>query len=62
MTFPNLSELKDGESAHYTFNLPPPAVGYYDLGGIQLRVIKRPSFVQRWFVRWCFGWKWVDKR
>jgi len=43
----------------------PKYVGRYQIGGdtgmsILFSLGDKPSFINRWFCKWCLGWKWID--
>ena len=43
----------------------PLYVGRYEIGGdigvsISFLLGDKPNFINRWFGKWCLGWKWID--
>jgi len=43
----------------------PVYVGRYEIGGntgmsISFSLGDKLSFINRWFCKWCLGWKWID--
>jgi len=45
----------------------PFYVGRYEIGGenglsISFSILNRPSVINRWFCKWCLGWKWIDNK
>jgi hypothetical protein len=45
-----------------TFNMPK-YIGYYNIGGNQgvcIHFIKKPKWIQRYFMKILLGWEWHD--
>jgi len=43
----------------------PKYVGRYEIGGstgmsISFSLSDKPNLVNRFFCKWCLGWKWID--
>ncbi len=41
----------------------PRFAGGYRIGGsfgVQFNLTKKPHWIHRAMMRWCFGWEWVD--
>jgi hypothetical protein len=42
----------------------PVYAGAYEIGGgdytTSFSLGEKPSFINRWFCKWCLGWEWVD--
>lgn len=44
----------------------PKVVGSYEITGdirntFEFNFCKKPSFINRFFCKWCLGWTWKDK-
>jgi len=38
----------------------PPAVGYYEFGGLRIELNKKPRWLTRFMMRHVVQWEWVD--
>ena len=39
----------------------PKIVGGYKMNTMTFCLTKKPSWINRFFVRWCLGWDWEDE-
>lgn len=42
------------------FVMPPPTVGGYDLGNVQIMLTRRPHWLARWLCRLLLDWHWHE--
>jgi len=38
----------------------PKYIGAYEIGNVTFHQTKKPSFINRFFCKWCLGFVWVD--